>query len=224
MELQTGNPHPHRGTPLLRLGSEPANAGSALILLHGRGASAQDILGLAHEFDLPADMVILAPQASGNTWYPQRLIAPLESNEPHLGSALRRVSEVVEMLEQAGIPAERTVIGGFSQGASLAIEFVLRSAQHPSGPRRWGGLLAFSGGYIWPTGQPRSPAGSLAGTPVFLGCSDVDSFIPLARVEETTALLRAMGAQVDQHIYPGMGHTICQEEIEAAQRIISALR
>lgn len=128
------------------------------------------------------------------------------------------------MLEQAGIPAERIAIGGFSQGASLAIEFVLRSAQHSSDVRRWGGLLAFSGGYIWPIGQPRRSAGSLAGTPAFLGCSDADPFIPLERVEETTALLQAMGAQVDQRIYPGMGHTICRDEIEAAQKIISTFR
>ncbi len=175
------------------------------------------MIGLAQEFSLPGDMIVLAPQAAGSIWYPNRLIAPLESNEPYLSSALRRVSEVVELLEQAGIPAERILIGGFSQGASLAIEFVLRSG------RRWGGLLAFSGGYIWPLGQPRVPAGSLDGTPVFLGCSDTDPFIPLARVEESAALLQAMGAQVDLHIYPGMGHTINQSEIDAAQQIITAI-
>lgn len=217
MNIGTGNSHPHQGSPLLRKGIELANAGSALILLHGRSASAQDIIGLSREFSLPGDMIVLAPQAAGSIWYPHRLVDPLESNEPYLTSALRRVSEVVEMLEQVGIPAELILIGGFSQGASLAIEFVLRSG------RRWGGLLAFSGGYIWPLGQPRGLAGSLAGTPVFLGCSDKDPFIPLARVEETATLLQAMGAQVDKHIYPGMEHTVNQEEIDAAQQIITAI-
>jgi glyoxalase family protein len=218
MNQPTDKTHPHQGSPLLRQGSELASARSALILLHGRGASAQDIIGLAQAFSLPDDMIVLAPQAAGSVWYPQRLIAPIESNEPYLSSALRRLGEVVEMLEQAGIPAERILIGGFSQGASLAIEFVLRSG------RRWGGLLAFSGGYIWPLGQPRAQAGSLAGTPVFLGCSDIDPHIPLARVEETAALLQAVGAQVDLHLYPNMGHTIIQEEIDAAQHIITAIQ
>lgn len=192
-----------------------------MILLHGRGASAGDVIGLAQSFSLPGDMAVLAPQAAGNTWYPQRLIAPVESNEPFLTSALRIVGEVVEMVEQDGIPADRIIIGGFSQGASLAIEYVLRSG------RRWGGLLAFSGGYIWPAGQPRhlldGQANSLGGTPVFLGCSDVDPYIPLSRVEDTAALLAAMGAQVDRRIYPGMGHTITPQEIEAAKQIVSAI-
>jgi glyoxalase family protein len=217
MTTPTDTPHYHQGSQLLSLGSGLQNARSAMILLHGRGASAQDILGLAQSFSLPADMVVLAPQAKGNAWYPQPLTAPLESNEPFLASALRRVGEVADLLEQGGVPAERVIVGGFSQGASLSIEFVLRSR------RRWGGLLAFSGGYIWPLGRPRIPQGSLAGTPVFLGCSDVDPFIPLSRVEDSSALLEAMGAQVDRRIYPGMAHTIVPQEITAAQIIISAL-
>jgi predicted esterase len=214
----SADPHPHQGTPLQSLGSELSQAKSAMILLHGRGASAEDILGLAQAFTLPADMIVLAPQARGSTWYPQRLIAPLEMNEPYLSSALKRVSEVVALLQQSSIPAEKIIIGGFSQGASLSIEFVLRNS------RRWGGLLAFSGGHIWPLDIPRQPAaGSLAGTPVFLGCSDVDPHIPLARVEETESLLTTMGAQVTKRIYPGMGHSINQDEIDTAQALISAL-
>ena len=218
MNPKTETPHYHQGSRMLTHGSELKNAGSALILLHGRGASAQDIIGLAGEFDLPGNMIVLAPEARGNLWYPQPLTAPLESNEPYLASALRRISEVVAALNQAGIPSERIVIGGFSQGASLSIEYVLRSG------RRWGGLLAFSGGYIWPGGQPRpAPGGGLGGMPVFLGCSNVDPFIPLARVEDTAALLTAAGARVDKHIYPGMAHTIVPDESASAQPILSAL-
>lgn len=210
--------HPHQGSPVLRLGSEFENARSAMILVHGRGASAEDMVGLAETFTLPAGMVVLAPQAAGNIWYPQRLTAPIESNEPYLSSALRRVNELVELLGQKGIPPEKIIIGGFSQGASLSIEAVLRSG------RRWGGLLAFSGGHIWPQGQPRKAAGTgLDKTPAFLGCSNVDPFIPLERFEESAALLAAQGAQVDKHIYPGMGHTIIQAEIDAAQNVIQSI-
>ena len=222
MTSATENNHHHRGSPQLTRGSELKNANSALILMHGRGASAQDIISLSAEFKLPPHMIVLSPEARGQLWYPQPLTAPLAANEPYLSSAIRRINEVVETLNQAGIPSERIVIGGFSQGASLSIEFVLRSA------RRWGGLLAFSGGYIWPGGQPRAtvnaqPPHGLDGTPVFLACSDVDPFIPLARVEDTAALLTTAGAQVDKHIYPGIGHTIVADEIVRAQPILSAL-
>ena len=216
----TANPektHYHTGTPVLTQGSDLKNAKSALILLHGRGASAQDIIGLASELSLPADMIALAPQAKGSIWYPQPLTASLESNEPYLSAAIQRINEVVDTLTQAGIPHERIVIGGFSQGASLSSEFVLRSS------RRWGGLLIFSGGYIWPAGQPRPSTTGLDGTPVFIACSNVDPFIPLARVEDTAALLSAAGASVTKQIYPGMGHTIVADEIARAQPIISAL-
>jgi predicted esterase len=137
-------------------------------------------------------------------------------NEPFLSSALRRVGEVVEMLAQNAIPAEKVILGGFSQGACLAAEFIVRSE------RQWGGLLVFSGGYIGPLEEPREPVGSLKGTPVFLGCSDIDPHIPLSRVEETAALLEAMGAQVTKRIYPGMGHTIHPNEVDAAQKIIDS--
>jgi len=217
MSIKAEMPHPHQGTPVLSLGSDLKNAKRALILLHGRGASAEDMAGLAQEFSLPGDLLVLAPQASENVWYPQRLTAPIETNEPFLSSALLRVTEVVGMLHENGIPAEKVLIGGFSQGASLAIEFVLRNA------RRWGGLLAFSGGYIWPIGQPRKAVGDLHGTPVFLGCSDVDPYIPLERVNETCVMLETMGAQLTKRIYPGMGHTINQDEIDTVQKIISAL-
>ena len=209
--------HPHQDSPVLRLGCDLQSARRAMIMLHGRGASAQDIAGVATAFELPADMIVLAPQASSNIWYPQRLTATLESNEPYLSSAIRRIEELVAELSEHGIQPEQIIIAGFSQGASLSIEFILR---HPA---RWGGLLAFSGGFIWPLGIPREVEGQLLGTPVFLGCSDVDPFIPLQRVMDTATALAEMGAQVTRRIYPGMEHTIIQNEIDLAQSIITQL-
>ncbi len=210
--------HPHAGQPVLTLGADLSEAKSALILLHGRGASAQDILGLAGELDLPANMVVLAPQAANSLWYPQRFIAPLAANEPWLTSALTRIQELVAELEKHTIPANQVVLGGFSQGASLASEYIIRN------PRRWGGLLVFSGGYIGPLdGEKRQPTGNLEGTPVMLGCSDVDPYIPLERFNETGALLESMGAVVSHKVYPGMDHTINVDEIKRARQIIATL-
>jgi predicted esterase len=183
-------------------------------LIHGRGASAYDILELGTYLAAP-EMAQLAPQAANNTWYPYSFLNPLEQNEPYLSSALQVVADVVDRVEAAGIAAERIIIGGFSQGACLASEFVARHA------RRYGGLLLFSGGLIGPPGTPREYAGSLAGTPVFLGCSDVDFHIPLERVEETAEVLANLGGKVTKKIYPNMGHTIIQDEIDEAQTIVA---
>jgi predicted esterase len=185
-----------------------------MILIHGRGASAYDILELGTYLAAP-EMAQLAPQAANNTWYPYSFLNPLEQNEPYLSSALQVVADVVDRVEAAGIAAERIIIGGFSQGACLASEFVARHA------RRYGGLLLFSGGLIGPPGTPREYAGSLAGTPVFLGCSDVDFHIPLERVEETAEVLANLGGKVTKKIYPNMGHTIIQDEIDEAQTIVA---
>lgn len=203
----------HQGQALARAGQPLDQAQAALLLLHGRGATASSILLLAEELFHPA-YAYVAPQAAGNTWYPVTFLAPMEQNEPWLSSALARVGEVVAQVEAAGVPAERIVLGGFSQGACLASEFMARNA------RRYGGLLAFSGGLIGPPGAPRAYAGSLAGTPVFLGCSDVDAHIPKARVEETAAVLESMGAQVTMRLYPGMGHTISADEITCARSLL----
>lgn len=206
--------HPHGGQPLRAAGRPLAEADSALILLHGRGATAESILDLVDYLPRPG-MTYLAPQAAQQTWYPLSFLSPLAQNEPYLSSALWRVGEVMAQVEAAGIPAERTFLGGFSQGACLAAEYAARHA------RRYGGLLLFSGGLIGPPGVARDYAGSLAGTPVFLGCSDVDPHIPLARVEETAEVLRRLGAIVDLRIYPRMGHTINQDEIEGAGAVVS---
>jgi predicted esterase len=142
---------------------------------------------------------------------------PIAQNEPYLSSALGRLAALVAEVEAAGIPAEKIVLAGFSQGACLASEFAARNA------RRYGGLLLFSGGLIGPPGTPRNYDGSLDGTPVFIGCSDVDFHIPLERVLETTAVLTELGAAVTEKIYPGMDHTIIQDEIDEARRVLRPL-
>ena len=207
--------HPHSSQPVLAAGAPPEQATGAIIAIHGRGAGADDIIGLAEEI-APPGVAILAPQAAGNTWYPYRFIEPFERNEPYLSSALRRIAELVAQIEASGIPAERIALLGFSQGACLASEFAARNA------RRYAGLLGFSGGLIGPPGTPFTYPGSLDGTPVFLGCSDVDPHIPLERVEETAVALQTLGATVDKRIYPGMGHTVNRDELKAGQALLGA--
>jgi predicted esterase len=205
---------PHLTQPVFATGRTLDSASGALILLHGRGASAEDILSLSINLDFP-QLAYLAPQAEGYTWYPNRFIAPVEQNEPYLSAGLSKIDEIVKDLEAHHIPAEKIFIGGFSQGACLASEYVIRN------PQRYGGLLVFSGGYIGPLGIQRHPRGDLNAMPAFLGCSDEDPHIPLQRVKETTALLKSMGARVTEKIYPHMGHTIIEDEIKLARQIIS---
>lgn len=206
----------HQGQPVLTTGVPLDKAGAAMILVHGRGADARSILELAAEFDQPA-MAYLAPQAAGFTWYPNRFLAPIASNEPYLSSALQAVGDVLRQVEQAGIPAEKTVLLGFSQGACLALEYAARHA------RRYGGLVGFSGGLIGPPGTTFEYDGSLDGTPVFLGCSDVDFHIPVERVHETAAALRRLSGDVTERIYPNMGHTINQDEIDFVRGMLAEL-
>lgn len=205
---------PHAGQSVRVAGRPLDEAGGALVLIHGRGATAESILDLADFLPHPR-LAYLAPQAADYTWYPYSFLAPMERNEPYLSSALQVVGDLVAEVEAAGIPKERIFLGGFSQGACLASEFVARNAG------RFGGLLAFSGGLIGPDGTPRAYDGSLHGAPVFLGCSDVDPHIPLARVRETAAVLEKLGGRVDLRIYPRMGHTINQDEIDAAAALIA---
>ena len=207
---------PHIGDRIVGAGRPLGEAKAAMILIHGRGAPAEDILGLAGELDRP-DLAYLAPQAQGYTWYPYSFMAPLEQNEPGLSSALALIGDLVERLEQAGIPPERTVLLGFSQGACLSLEYAARNA------RRFGGVVALSGGLIGPPGTPREYSGTLDGTPVFLGCSDRDPHIPLVRVQESTQVLERMGATVTEKIYPGMGHTVNEDEIEHVRAMLAGL-
>lgn len=185
-----------------------------MVLVHGRGATAESILQLRHEFDEPG-LAFLAPQAGGNTWYPYSFLAPIEQNEPGLSSGLRALQETVATIEGAGVPAERIVLGGFSQGACLAAEFLARN------PRRYGGLFVFSGGVIGPPGSLRAYEGSVDGMPVFIGCSDRDSHIPLQRVDETARVFKGLAADVTKQIYPNMGHTVNADELEHARRIVA---
>ena len=204
---------PHQGQNVHATGKPLNEAKAAMILVHGRGATAVSILELADHLHHP-DFAYLAPQAEGNVWYPYSFLAPMTQNEPGLSSGLQTISDLVSQVEASGIPAERIILAGFSQGACLASEYVARNA------RRYGGLLAFSGGVIGPLETPREYTGSLDGTPVFLGCSDVDFHIPLERVEETAVVFTNLGATVNKQIYPGMDHTIVQDEIEHAKKIV----
>jgi predicted esterase len=187
-----------------------------MLMLHGRGASAEDILSLESEFSVPG-FAYLAPQAAGNTWYPNRFLVPLDQNEPWLSSALKLLDDVLTEITTAGIPAERTVLLGFSQGACLALEFAARHA------RRYGGVVGWSGALIGPDNTPRDYKGSLAGTPVFLGCSDVDFHVPKERVDETAEVLRRLGGEVTERLYPDMGHTINQDEIDFVRGMMQTL-
>jgi len=209
----SGTPALHTGQPLLRRGAAPAQARAAVIMVHGRGASADDILGLADELGVP-EVAYLAPQAAGGAWYPNRFVAPVASNEPWLGSALAVLGELLGQLATAGLPPERTLLLGFSQGACLALEYGARN------PLRYGGLVGLSGALIENGDQPRAYPGDLAGTPVFLGCSDVDAHIPRGRVERSATLLEGLGATVDARIYPGMGHAVNQDELAAVRALL----
>ena len=205
---------PHLRAPVLTSGHKLAGAAGAVILLHGRGASAEDILELGAEFGHP-ELAYLAPQAAEHTWYPYSFLSPIEQNEPWLTSALNKVTHIVQDLSQAGIAEESIVLAGFSQGACLASEFVARNA------KRYGGLIAFSGGLIGPPGTEFRYPGKLDGTPAFFGCSDTDPHIPWWRVEETASVLSSIGAEAILRRYPGMPHTVNRDEIEEARKLLA---
>lgn len=206
----------HADQPVYHSGADLETARGVTIMIHGRGASAQDILSLSPHLAQDG-MAYIAPAAASHTWYPYPFLAPRAQNEPYLSSALGRIAELVEQMEQGGFGAGQIALCGFSQGACLASEFVATN------PRRYGGLIAFSGGLIGPQDQPLSYAGELEGTPVFIGCSDIDPHIPLARVEETAQVLEAMGAAVDKRIYPGMAHTVNEDELDRARVLLNAM-
>lgn len=207
---------PHAAQPVLTAGPRPASARLSLILVHGRGASAEDILALGHQLELE-DVACLAPQAAGHTWYPYSFLAPTEQNEPGISSAFGVLSRIVDGLHDEGVDPSQVALLGFSQGACLVLEYVARHA------RRYAGVFALSGGLIGPPETPREYAGSFAGTRVFLGCSDVDPHIPLERVHESAGVFRRMEAKVDERIYPGMGHTVNFDELEAVRDALQHL-
>lgn len=199
---------------MLQHGLSAANARLVAILVHGRGASAEDILGLADEF-ATTDVAYLAPQAAGHSWYPLSFLAPMAQNEPGITSSLALLSGIIDDLGSRGVPPDRVALIGFSQGACLALELAVRHA------RRYAAIAGLSGGLIGPPGSPRDYRGSLEGTPVFLGCSDIDAHIPLERVQESSEVFRRLGAIVDERIYRGMGHTVNRDEIDAVRALLS---
>lgn len=206
----------HRNQPVRVVGQPLTSAKAAIILVHGRGASADDILSLAEEFDHP-EFAYLAPEAAGNTWYPYSFLAPVAQNQPWLDSALNFVGKVVERAVAAGVPRNKVALVGFSQGACLATEFVARNAS------RYGGLVAFTGGLIGPPGTTFNYPGDLQGTPCFFGAGDPDPYVPWERVRESASVFSALGGAVNLQRYPGMAHTINRDEIAQANQLLSRL-
>lgn len=182
-------------------------------MLHGRGGSAADILSLAAYIDVE-DFALVAPEATGNTWYPYSFLAPPAQNEPWLSSALELLDELVTDLYQKGVEPENLYFLGFSQGACLTLEFVARNAE------RYGGVVAFTGGLIGDQLNRENYEGDFDNTPIFIGTSNPDPHVPLGRVQATTSILKELGANVTEKVYPGMGHTISQDEIDWANKLV----
>ncbi len=208
---------PHQGLDPATAGADPGEAEAAMILVHGRGASAQSILMLADELNEP-QVHYVAPQASQFTWYPQSFLAPTERNQPGLNSGLQTIHDLIEELAERGFKREKIILTGFSQGACLASEF---AARHPA---RYGAVVALSGGLIGDAVSDENYSGSMEGTPVFLGCSDIDPHIPVERVYDTERVFRKLEAEVSRKIYPGMGHTVNEEELNHMKNLVQTVR
>lgn len=205
---------PHGGMDLHTLGKPLGSSSTVVILVHGRGAGAAGIAPLAEEFAL-TDATYIIPEASGRAWYPFSFLSPIATNEPGISSGLSVIDGIITECERREIPTERIALAGFSQGACLALEYAVRH------PRRYKAVLGFSGGLIGPDGTSWKAPASFDGTPVFLGCSDRDMHIPAARVRQTAEILASYGATVDMRLYPGMPHTINDEEISIARELLS---
>lgn len=207
---------PHGGQPTMTAGAALGTGDGVMIMVHGRNAGPRNILDLVPVLDRPA-FTYIAPAAAGGTWYPYSFMAEKATNEPGLSSALQTLGELVASIVARGVSTRRIMLLGFSQGACLSAEFAARTAT------RYGGIVIFSGGLIGPPGTTWPYPGAFGGTPVFLGCSDVDAHIPKGRVDESAAVFVRMGAVVTERIYAGMGHTVNEEEIEAARGIMDAV-
>jgi predicted esterase len=192
------------------------HAKAAVLLFHDRASTAEDIIDLWEEFDNP-EAAYLAPEASGRSWFPKNCLSAYAQNEPHLSSGLWVITKLLQALQDAGIPSERVILAGFSQGACLVSEYAARNT------RRYGGVVAFSGGLLGPEGRLRRYRGSLNGTPVFLGCSDIDFHVPKTRIKETAEVFRELNASVTERIYPGMPHTLNEDELSHAREMLEAL-
>lgn len=213
--LENFQQDPHANARIIRAGSNLQEARSVLILLHGRGASANHMLSLFTELALP-EVHAVAAEANGNSWYPHTFLAEIEDNQPYLDSALLLVKNIITDLKNSGISDSRIFLLGFSQGACLASEFVARNTS------RYAGLIALTGGLIGKDLETEKYKGDLAGTPVFIGTSNPDPHVPLQRVKESASVFKKLGAKVDLRIYPGMPHSINEEEIIAVRKIIKS--
>ncbi len=198
---------------ILTAGRPLKDAGKALIMIHGRGGSAEDILSLASHLEVK-DFALLAPQATNSSWYPYAFLAPPAQNEPWLSSALALLREIMNDVTAQGIAEENIYFTGFSQGACLMLEFVTRNAA------RYGGIAAFTGGLIGDKIYPENYKGDFKNTPIFIGSGNPDPHIPVERVYATTNILKSMHADVTEKIYANMGHTITMEEIELANKLV----
>ncbi len=207
---------PHQQTQVAKAGAPASEAEYAMIMIHGRGASAPSILDLSSAFETDKKITYRAPQANGHTWYPYSFLASTDRNEPGLSSGLQKIHDIIKELESEGIPKDKMYLLGFSQGACLASEFVARH------PEKYAGLIALSGGVIGDTVNFDEYSGDLQNTPVFLGCSDVDPHIPKERVHETEELLNQLGADVTKKLYPGMGHLVNEDEIKHIQEMLNS--
>ena len=208
---------PHAGQPPATAGVPLDMASYALVLVHGRGGTPEGMLPVARAAGA-ADGFVIAPRAAGGEWYPLRFLAPVGQNEPWLSSAFAAIGSTVDAIRAHGIPAERIIIAGFSQGACLTLEYAGRN------PARFGGIAALAGAMI---GDPRErPAysGSLAGTPVLLACGDADEHIPESYVRDSATVLEKLGAAVDLRIYPGLGHSITGDQLDAMRDMLDAVR
>jgi predicted esterase len=206
----------HATQPVLQVGKSVKETSRVVVLLHGRGSSADAMRPLAEAID-DGDISFLIPQAARNSWYPYSAFGPIDLNEPDLSMALARIDMLIDHLHEIGIPNERIVLGGFSQGACLAAEYVARNAA------RYGGLFVWSGALIGPKGSPRDYPGSLADMPVFIGSSDEDPWVSHDLVADTARVLERMGGNVDFRTYPGMGHTVVQDEIDAVRGLLAGV-
>jgi predicted esterase len=205
----------HKGQPVLQFGTNLEDSGFAVIVLHGRGATAQSVGPLANALHTEK-ISFLAPQAALNRWYPNTAFGPLEDNQPDLTFALDTVAGLVTELHEKGFTDQQIAFGGFSQGACLAAEYLIRN------PRRYGGLFVYSGARIGPPRMMREADGSFDGMPVFIGGSDVDPWVGHDLMVETADIFKKMGANVDFRTYPGMEHTVNQDEIEAVRAMLVA--
>lgn len=205
---------PHQNMPIAQSGAELSDAKAVMIMIHGRGASAQSILGLANEIERNQEIAFIAPQASNHTWYPYSFLAPIAQNQPGYSSGLQVITDIISALEAEGISKDKIFLLGFSQGACLASEFAVRN------PDKYAGIFALSGGIIGDSIQLEEYSGDLKETPIFMGCSDMDAHIPVQRLNESEKIFVKLGAQVQKNIYAGMGHLVNEDEIEHINKLI----